>query len=270
MEAASAVRSTDPQSGQLIAAARARLDQELAQLPPLGSTAFGHVLQDNSEMGTVSPGALVHLLRQAVSRGDQAASRELFILILRRVAATNAAWARRTVQRVWSVPAEVRRTIEEDLQQELTLHLWEQLALHASETWEIFFHRALDYAQRHVATGYMVRNGYWHDPQVAQPTRGLAILLSQLAPYASDDGLGVADGTQQTQLLTAELADLRLLVANLPAKERIAVILRFWRQADEREIAEALGGVSTRTVRNILRRAYTLLRARYAGEGGGE
>jgi DNA-directed RNA polymerase specialized sigma24 family protein len=105
---------------------------------------------------------------------------------------------------------------------------------------------------------------------VAQPTRGLAILLSQLPSYASDDGLGITDGTQQTQLLTAELADLRLLVANLPAKERIAVILRFWRQADEREIAEALGGVSTRTVRNILRRAYTVLRARYAGEGGDE
>lgn len=46
------------------------------------------------------------------------------------------------------------------------------------------------------------------------------------------------------------------------------MILRFWRQADEREIAEALGGVTTRTVRNILRRAYTLLRERYAGEGG--
>jgi hypothetical protein len=161
MEAASAVHPAHSQSGQLVAAARARLDQELAQLPPLGSTAFGHALQDNGEMGTVSPGALVHILRQAVSQGDQTASRELFILILRRVAATNAALARRTVQRVWSVPAEVRRTIEEDLQQELTLHLWEQLALHAFETWEIFFHRALDYA---LATSYLVRNGYWHDP----------------------------------------------------------------------------------------------------------
>jgi RNA polymerase sigma factor (sigma-70 family) len=68
-------------------------------------------------------------------------------------------------------------------------------------------------------------------------------------------------------LLAAELAELRLLVANLPPRERIAVILRFWQQADEREVAEVLWGITTRTVRNILRRAYTRLRARYASEG---
>lgn len=270
MEATSTAHLELPQTDQLIATARTRLDQELAQLPPLASPAFWRALQGTSDAGTVSPGALVHILREAVARRDQPTARELFILILLRVATANAAWARRTAQRIWSVPAEIRRTIEEDLEQELTLHLWEQLALRAAETWEIFFRRSLDYAQRHVATAYMVRNGYWRDPQAAQPARGLAILLSQLALKMPEVSSGGSDGAQQLQMHTAELADLRLLVANLPAKERIAVILRFWQQADEREIAEALGGVTTRTVRNILRRAYTLLRARYAGEGGYE
>jgi DNA-directed RNA polymerase specialized sigma24 family protein len=270
MEAASTMRLEPPQTGQLIAAARARLNQELAQLPPLDSPAFWRTLQGDRGDWIASPGALVHVLRETVSRQDEAASRELFILILRCVAAANAAWAQRAARRVWSVPAEVRRAIEEDLEQEITLHLWERLALRTAETWELFFRRSLDYAQRHVATAYMVRNGYWRDPQAAQPTRGLAILLFQLALRAPDAGSGGSDGTQQIQLHTAELADLRRLVINLPDRERIAVSLRFWQRADEREIAEALGGITTRTVRNILRRAYTLLRARYAGEGGCE
>lgn len=272
MEATSAARPALPEANQLGTAARVRLAQELAQLPLVGSAAFLRTLQGAGEADAISSGTLVHMLRQAVARRDEAAARELFVLILRRVAGVNTAWARRIARRMWSRSAEARRAIEEELQQELTLHLWEQLAFQSAETWELFFRRSLDYAQRHVATGYMTRNGYWRDPEVAQPTRGLAILLSQLTAYATDeaDGLGVADGAQQAQLQAAELADLRTLVANLPSRERIAVILRFWLQADEREIAEALGNVSTRTVRNVLGRAYALLRARYTGEGGRE
>lgn len=42
--------------------------------------------------------------------------------------------------------------------------------------------------------------------------------------------------------------------------------MRYWQQASETEIAEALGGVTTRAVRYILRRAYGRLRAWYTGE----
>jgi DNA-directed RNA polymerase specialized sigma24 family protein len=270
MEAASEVRQGLPQAAQLLNTARARLDAELAALPRLSGEALVQALHGEGGAGAASPGALVHLLRRAVSRRDEATAREIFILILRRTASANGAWARRTARLAWGVSLETCRTIEEDLHQELTLHLWEHLALRSSETWELFFRRALDYAQRHVATAYMTRNGYWRDPQTARPTRGLALVLSQLAPFEPGETRGIADSAQQAQLFAAELSDLRRLVANLPARERIAVILRFWGQADEGEIAEALGGVTTRTVRNVLRRAYALLRVRYAGEGGCE
>ena len=53
----------------------------------------------------------------------------------------------------------------------------------------------------------------------------------------------------------------------LPDRERQAVVLRFWYDASETEIAEALGGVTTRTVRNILTRAYARLRGGYQPDG---
>jgi DNA-directed RNA polymerase specialized sigma24 family protein len=48
-----------------------------------------------------------------------------------------------------------------------------------------------------------------------------------------------------------------------PARERIAIVLRFWQHAPEAEIAEVLG-CTERIVRNLLRRAYARLRASYA------
>jgi hypothetical protein len=60
--------------------------------------------------------------------------------------------------------------VREDLLQELTLHLWSEIALGDNEAWEIFFTRALSFAQRPVATAFMERNGYW----VASNVRALA------------------------------------------------------------------------------------------------
>ncbi|PWT73499.1 MAG: hypothetical protein C5B60_08120 [Chloroflexi bacterium] len=61
----------------------------------------------------------------------------------------------------------------------------------------------------------------------------------------------------------AELADLRRMVQQLPARLRAAILLRYWHDATEAEIARALGGISTRTVRNYLHQGYTLLRGWY-------
>jgi RNA polymerase sigma factor (sigma-70 family) len=65
----------------------------------------------------------------------------------------------------------------------------------------------------------------------------------------------------------AELADLSLFVLRLPPRERAAVVLRFWQQISETQIAATLG-VTPRTVRNLLRRAYARLR-NYYGEREG-
>jgi DNA-directed RNA polymerase specialized sigma24 family protein len=42
-------------------------------------------------------------------------------------------------------------------------------------------------------------------------------------------------------MVSAELADLRELVARLPRRQRAAVIMCYWQDAQERDIAPSLG-----------------------------
>jgi RNA polymerase sigma factor (sigma-70 family) len=216
------------------------------------------------EAGTaISSGALVALLREAMRARDRSLVEELFLLLLRRAEGPNSRWAARVVAQTPAArPA--RESVREDLKQELTLYLWQRITRENDPAWELYFERALAFAQRHVARSYMRRNGYW--PASATPEGLPALLLSRLAAYGEDDGASAEERlAAPTDLLTvADLADLRALVVRLPQRERIAIVMRFWLGAREHEIARALG-VTTRTVRNALRRAYTRLRAEYDG-----
>lgn len=241
--------------------ARARLARELAAVPPEGTPAFwAHVRATGEDAPSL--GALVVLLRRARSRGAEGTARDLFTILLERVAGACLAWAARVVARTPGLAGATGYTLREDLCQELTLYLWERIACGDDPAWERYFRRSLDYAQRHVAARYMERTGYWVRPGIRQPKRGTADpLTAALAEELAHDATGASHGTDS--LASAEFADLRALVLALPARERVAVVLRYWQQADEREIAAALGGVTTRTVRNILRRALPRLRAAY-------
>lgn len=77
----------------------------------------------------------------------------------------------------------------------------------------------------------------------------------------ADDFTGGSDGFDR-----AELADLRTLVTRLPRSQAAAVVMRYWQHATDAEIADALGGVTTRTVRNYLHRAHQTLRGWYVGD----
>jgi len=234
---------------------------------------------------SVSTGALVHCIRRAqrVSAIDLAA--DLFVALLGRIEGMSRQWARRAVA---SAPVDLAdaSAVREDLRQELTLRLWERIGRGDGEAWELFFQRALIFEQRHVAKTFMARHGYWRDPLSQAPSRGVAILLSRLTGTLTGDapegqagdlpslvGFGRRDDDGTTALVeiadgrdaftAADLADLRRLVARLPDRERQAILLRFWYGATEAEISEALGGVTTRTVRNTLTRAYAQLRGAY-------
>jgi hypothetical protein len=65
--------------------------------------------------------------------------------------------------------------VRDDLLQELTLYLWGQIAVQSDETWEIFFTRALGFAQRRVATAFMERNGYWQDAREKEIAASLGV-----------------------------------------------------------------------------------------------
>jgi RNA polymerase sigma factor (sigma-70 family) len=250
--------------GERESLARERLTAELVALPPASSPALRARLRDAQGSAAIASGALVALLRAAVRAQDASLAEELFMMLLQRVEGPNTGWA---VGVVTQTPAarSMRQGIREDLKQELTLYLWQRLARESDPAWELYFGRALAFAQRHVARSYMRRNGYW--PASGQAEALPALLLSRLAGNAGDDETPTGEliAASDDPLSLADLADLRALVRRLPYRERSAVVLRFWLGAREHEIAEALG-VTTRSVRNVLKRAYTSLRAEYAGQ----
>lgn len=257
--AAAAERLPTPET--LVARAQRRLSGELRALPPLGSVALRAAMLSESQYG-VSFGAMAHAIRVAARADQMGDAQEVFVALLKRIDGLNRRWVASVL---WALPlgASERRERAQDLAQELTLLLWEQIGLRDGEAWELFFQRALAFAQSHVATSYLRRQGLRADPHARQAERGLAVVFSQLADDAEDSPLSAVDTASFTR---AELADLRALVAYLPERERLAIVMRFWQQAPEAEIALALGGVSTRAVRYTLRRAYERLRVWYAGE----
>ena len=246
------------QPGELIALARARRAFELGRLPGWGAALTPLAWQRlRAREGGVSSGTLVAILRQAVRQRQMTVTREVFVLLLARVEAANGFWARQTARRLASIAPEAVRMAEEDLAQELTLHLWEELALREGEGWELFFRRAMAFARAHVARRYLERHGY-------RPGQRLVLFFSELAP--SDDDAATADAPPLPEprdlFSAADLADLRGYVEQLPPRERATVVMRYWQRAREHEIAAALG-VTSRTVRTLLRKAHARLYALY-------
>lgn len=257
------------QPGELIALARARRAFELGRLPGWGATLTPLAWQRLREReGGVSSGTLVAILRQAMRQRQLAVTRDVFVLLLERTEAANAFWARRAVRRMASVTPETMRMSQEDLHQELVLHLWEELALRESEGWELFFRRSIAFARAHVATRYLERHGYCHSQRLALFFTDLAASVAR--SEKGEDATTTADALPLVEprdpFTAADLADLRGYVEQLPPRERAAVVMRYWQRAREPEIADALG-VTTRTVRNLLQRAHARLYARYTQAG---
>jgi RNA polymerase sigma factor (sigma-70 family) len=246
--------------------ARLRLAREIAALPRWGAPALWDRLRSHDPQTSASSGALVSYLRTAMRRRDTSATREIFILLLGRIERLNREWAIRTIARTPSLRGETATSAREDLLQELTLHLWSEMALGDDEAWELFFTRALSFAQRHVATAFMERNGYWIAQGVRAPSRGTAIPFSRLAARFEDDERSSDEwprlAAPEDGMVAAELCDLRELVARLPKRQRAVIIMRYWQDAQERDIAASLG-VTPRAVRAMLARAYAKLRAAY-------
>lgn len=245
------------QPGELIALARARRAFELGRLPGWGAALTPLAWQRlRAREGGVSSGTLVAILRHAVRQRQMMVTREVFVALLARIEAANGFWARQTARRIGGIAPEAVRMAEEDLAQELTLHLWEELALREGEGWELFFRRALTFARAHVARRYLERHGYRHGQR-------LVLFFSEIAMSDDDDP---ADGPPLSEprdpFTAADLADLRGYVEQLPPRERAAVVMRYWQRAREHEIASALG-VTSRTVRNLLRKAHVRLYALY-------
>jgi RNA polymerase sigma factor (sigma-70 family) len=218
------------------------------------------------DIARMTTGTTADLAHAQSDRARLRLAREIFILLLGRMERLNREWASRTIARTPSLRGETAASVREDLLQELTLHLWSEMALGNDEAWEIFFTRALSFAQRHVATAFMERSGYWTASNVRKPSRGTAISFSRLTAHFEDDERSGDEWPQlaapEDGMVAAELCDLRELVARLPKRQRAVVIMRYWQDAQERDIAASLG-VTPRAVHAMLARAYAKLRAAY-------
>lgn len=250
---------------QLVALARARLAYELGGLPAHDAATIAGLLRRDAL--SLSHGAVVSLMRRTMREHDLQTSHEIFAHLVARLQRHMVRWAWRTASDVAS--GGVRETIREDLLQELTLALWEQLCRRSGEAWELFFSRSLHYLQQHVAADYLRREGLRPDSRSTTPRRGNAALLAEIGRQGREDDSAPAEifVEPSNPFAAAELADLRAHVAALPAHERLAVVMRYWHHASEGDIAAALGH-TPRNVRNVLRRAYALLNARYTGGEG--
>lgn len=258
------------QPGEIVALARARRAFELGRLPGWGVTLSPLLWQRLREReGGVSSGTLVAILRHAVRQRQMSVTKDVFVLLLERTEAANAYWARQTVRRIVGIAPDTARMIQEDLRQDLTLYLWEELSLREGEGWELFFRRAIAFARARVATRYLERHGY-------RPGQRLMLFFSDIAASIARAQHDDADALNALSMVeprdpfdpfdAADLADLRGYVEQLPARERAAVVMRYWQRAREHEIADALG-VTARTVRNLLQRANAQIYALYTRSG---
>lgn len=260
---APAAAPLDEVASDLMRQARRRLSNELAQLPGRSVSARAHLALHQAQRPT-SPGALVVLLRAAQGEGDLETAQTLFIQLIERSHGVNRRWSARAIGMTPTLAGSDALLAREELHQELVLHLWQRLSATTEEAWELFFWRALDFAQRHVATAYLRQTGHWMRPGVQTSTRTLALALSHLQREEPGEAEQRALlPSPDDAMAQADLTDLRRLVLELPQRERVAVVLRYWYAATEAEIATALGGVTPRTVRNLLRRAYDRLRPAY-------
>jgi len=243
---------------ELVSQARMRLDDELRAVPPWPSAELFLRLRSVDPAVGVSYGMLAHFIRRAWRDSMASIAHELFSVLCSRISGLTQRWARRAALGATGEHSVAHADICEDLCQELVLHLWEQIALGTSVAWELFFTRSLDFAQRHIATAYMRRHGYWAGSTrsvSSLPLARLGALLEQMETASVIE--------PEASFAASELADLRALVSELPVRERVVIIMRYWQGATEEEMAVAIGGVTTRTVRNYLRKAHARLRARY-------
>jgi RNA polymerase sigma factor (sigma-70 family) len=200
----------------------------------------------------------VQQIRAALDNGDRSTAEHHFATLLQDSKASTERWLRRTIALTPALHNASAYPVCEELRQELAFYLWQHVAdpTRHEMAWEHTYWRALLYAQKHVAFSYMCQAGFWVSRRTTkQATRGVAEPLDGCLMDAVDE---------HDALLAADLADVRTLVMQLPPKERAAVVLRYWQDMREQDIAHALG-CTERNVRILLHQAHQRLGIWYEG-----
>lgn len=141
-----------------------------------------------------------------------------------------------------------------DIVQDAMLHLARAYGRRPPEEWPPLFHRIVENKIRDFQRRLTVRNRifFWRSTTAGEE--------EELMPELQSPDLAVLDATEG--LMQAEaLKRLELAIAELPARQREAFVLRVWEGRSTDEAAQAMG-CSDGSVKTHLSRALATLRAR--------
>ena len=134
--------------------------------------------------------------------------------------------------------------------------------------WEENFLHSLFFERKHVYQAFMTREGHWYNQRSRVPHRMISSLERLLVSAENDGGYAgdIEDTRAQEGLLAVERSEVLQMVLALPEKLKAVVLLLFWEQRTEKEIAQLLK-ISDRMVRYRLQNALKLLRVQLVREG---
>ncbi|GHO64856.1 hypothetical protein KSC_037480 [Ktedonobacter sp. SOSP1-52] len=206
---------------------------------------------------------LVRCVRACASPSQTSKQRRLIEVIIRRTQYENETWARGVLSHL-ALHEDERRMLNADLCADLYEAIVRALLDPERRFWEEHFHHCLRYERQHIFRAFMMREGRWRDRDVERGSRiPRAVLQSLERPVLLDNGeeaqIEVEDARAEHMLRSVETSALLSLVQMLPRHLRMILLLLFWQEQTEREVACTLG-ITDRTVRNRKRQALEQLR----------
>ncbi len=226
-------------------------------------------IYEAAELRTMVPlERLVIYVRCASQEGDWVARNQLLEIILWRLQDENEMWVKKVLKRI-VLHSEERRVLIIDLYADLCEGLIRALIDPSKQFWEQNFLHCLRFERQHIYRTFMMREGRWFERLRTQSRRVPRTMLASLEQKsAASDSilLNLEDAQAAQQLLLVEQDDLLQSLLGLPEHLRSVVLLVFWKECSEKEIAQLLG-VSDRTVRNRLRKSLAVLRTQLQGAG---
>lgn len=206
---------------------------------------------------------LVKIVRCAICQNDSTVRARVVECIMRRIITMNEKWSFYILKPL-ALPYYEYQSLAYDLCAELYLAVIRALFDPERVFWEENFRHCLEFEKKHVYRSLLVREGRWHD-KLQRPgnriPRSLMASLDQLAycvnncVYTRD----VEDEQAQVRLHAIEQDDLLQYILRLPERLKMVILLLFWEERSEKEVAELLR-ITARAVRYRLRTALQCLR----------
>jgi len=250
--------------GDANAVRRTELEAQFHALPSAGTTNYWRIIEDSDTQQAIPLEVLARCFRERNGVGSRADAERVFNVICRLIQPRVRHWAGWIANQARSG---MKPQLQEDLEQECYLKLWEELASDGPTFLLEHFPFALNRLHQHIAHDVMERIGEWQRREVGTPMRipNHHIESLQKEPeYEGDVSLAVqiSDPSAQDAFDQADLSDLLDLVHTLPIEQRVIILDHFWDGRTQAETAAKLG-ISDRMVRYRLKTILRDLGVRY-------